>query len=339
MWFMPEGTYRALTPQVIVSAVERAYGITLDGTITPYPSYVNRVYGLRSDDGTRLVVKFYRPGRWTEDAILEEHDFLRECAEAEIPVVAPLKGSSGHTLSEVSLNDEDDEAYLFALFPLAGGRNFDAEQDEQWFRLGGIVGRTHQVGKRHGAPNRLMCSPSTLTAGYVDELLNANLVHPEKRDEFEQVCRTTIDLIQPLFEDASMQRVHGDCHRGNILDRVDEGLLIIDFDDMMIGPPVQDIWLLLPDYAHNCRRELLMLLEGYEQFAAFERRSLSLIEPLRFMRMIYFLAWQARQRDDFAFAERYPGWGTGAFWLREIEDLSTQFRVISDHWTEDGILV
>lgn len=329
-------SFDPLTPDAVLSAVEQAFDLSLDGTLNPYPSYINRVYGLRAEDGRALVAKFYRPGRWNRDAILEEHAFLLECVQAELPVVPPLPDAEGQTLAELTVADGAEETgFLFALFPKRGGRNFDAESDEDWRRLGSVVGRCHEVGAKGQAPHRLVCLPESLTAGYLQEIHDQALVHPDCREEFEEVCAEALELITPLFRGAALQRVHGDCHRGNILDRPSEGLLIIDFDDLLNAPPVQDLWLLLPGRAEESRREIGLLLEGYTRFRPFDPATLALIEPLRFMRLIYFLAWRSRQRHDHWFARAFPEWGGKAFWIRETEDLRDQLRVIREA-LEDG---
>lgn len=324
---MAAGTFADLSPQIVIDSVESSIGVQLDGTVQPYNSYVNRVFGVRTDDGTPLIAKYYRPGRWLQDAITDEHQFLGELASSEVPVIEPIAHESGRTLFDTQ---SGDHRILFAVFPKRGGRNFDPESDTDWFRLGGIVGRMHQVGKRRAASHRLACIPGETTAAYVNELITDQLVHPEQLEEFVTVCESTIKMIDPLFRGVETHRVHGDCHRGNILDRADEGLLLIDFDDMMTAPSVQDLWLLLPGRADDARREIAMFIDGYEQFSSFDSRNLRLIEPLRFMRMIYYLAWQARQRDDFRFRDENPGWGTRAFWLREVEDLKEQVRHLED---------
>ena len=318
-----------LSPHVALDAIEGAFGIPLDGTVRPYTSHINRVYGVRSDEEVEYVAKFYRPQRWSEAAIQEEHAFIGDCAEAEIPVVTPIPDADGDTLQTVVVDSEDRSIeYNFALFPKRGGRNFDAEGDEEWFRLGSIVGRCHTVGMKRDARRRQLCHPEEWTAPLFQELLNTGTVHPELREELEEIVETVLEEIRPLFAGVDVQRIHGDCHRGNLLDRPGEGLLMIDFDDMMMGPPVQDLWLLLPSYAGESRRELTMLLDGYETFAEFDRRTLALIEPLRFMRMVHYLGWQARQRNDHDFADRFPWWGTREFWIRELEDLRTQATVL-----------
>jgi Ser/Thr protein kinase RdoA (MazF antagonist) len=325
------GGFELLSPEVALQAVEKSHGLSLDGTLDSYSSYVNRVYGIRDENGDRFVVKFYRPGRWQAEAIREEHQYLLDCAREEIPVIPPLPGRDAETLHQVKVADgELEHSFLFALFPRTGGRTFEPESDADFLRLGSLLGRCHAVGAASQAPNRLACDPRATTAAYVQELLSNGLVHPKWRDDFAAVCEETLKLITPLFTDVPHQRIHGDCHRGNIIDRPDQGLVLIDFDDMMMGPPVQDLWLILPGSLADSGRELDVVLEGYTRFAPFDARTLGLIEPLRFMRMIYFLAWRARQRNDFWFRGSFPDWGNEAFWITEIEDLRTQEAVISE---------
>jgi len=322
-----------LGPDEIVLAAETALGRSarLDGTVLAYPSYINRVYGLRREEGAELVAKFYRPGRWSREAILEEHRFVLDCAEAELPVVAPLELADGGTLGELILAEDEEEWTIhFALYPKMGGRNFDAEGDDDWLRLGSLVGRCHASGALRPAHHRLTCSPAALTVPLAQGLLDEGLVHPKLEEDFAALSSEILGLIAPRFASLRFGRIHGDCHRGNILDRPGEGLLLIDFDDMMWGPAVQDLWLLLPDRAGRCRRELELLVEGYERFSSFDRGELVLIEALRFMRMIYFLAWRSRQRGDAWFAREFPDWGGEAFWIRELEDLRDQARVVRE---------
>lgn len=321
--------FEALSPDFVIDAVEAAFGLDLSGVMLPYASYINRVYGLEAADGARYVVKFYRPGRWSVEAILEEHRFVSDCRSEDLPVVAPIVNSAGTSLQSAFAESEDGETrFLFALYPSRGGRQFDAERDDDWIRLGALVGRMHLVGLRRSAAHRLVCTPEGTTARYLEELRDAEVVHPDSRDAFFDLSQELLEVISPRFSSIEPRRIHGDCHRGNILDRPGEGLMLIDFDDMMIGPPVQDLWLLLPDYADESRRELELILEGYEQFLGFDRATLSLIEPLRFMRIIHFLAWQTRQRHDRRFMDAFPDWGGKAFWIKEVEDLSMQRRVI-----------
>ena len=321
-----------LTPQAMLEAIEGSYGLVLDGTFYPFPSYVNRVYGVRTDEGVEYVVKFYRPGRWTAEAIAEEHEFVLDCSDAEVPVVPPVADSDGFTLQlvDVEADTGEDQEFAFALYEKRGGRGFDAERDEDWFRLGTLAGRVHAVGRQRDAELRLTCTPEESTRRFVEELAEADVVHPEIAGELFPLLDQGLELIAPLFEGADLQRIHGDFHRGNILERGEEGLLLIDFDDMMMGPPIQDLWLLLPDHAWAAKRELVNIVDGYSQFCDFDSSSLRLIEPLRLMRMIYYLAWSALQRNDRRFRESYPDWGGKAFWIRELEDLRTQLTMVAE---------
>ncbi len=318
--------FSSLSPALALEAVEEFCGRPLDGTMSTYPSYVNRVYGFRTEEGESIVAKFYRPGRWSYEAILEEHRYMADCAAADIPVVTPLAGGDGSTLATLELEEEDQSSeFHFALFPKKGGRNFDAENEEDWRRLGAVAGRLHRVGAARQAGRRQRFDEALVRA-WVEEL--RDLVHPEIRADFEEAVLPALEAILPRLANMDVQRIHGDLHRGNILERPGEGLLVIDFDDCMIGPPVQDLWLLLPDRAPNCPRELSLLMEGYGDFAELQPGSMAFIEGLRFLRMLHFLAWRARQRDDAWFAKDFPDWGTKGYWSAEVESLREQATML-----------
>jgi Ser/Thr protein kinase RdoA (MazF antagonist) len=322
------GDFDYLTPELVLAAVEGAFGLGLLSNITPYNSYINRVYELHGDDGQVYIAKFYRPGRWSEEAVLEEHAFIQDCVEMEIPTVAPISDPDGQTLSVVELVDEAEQLqeYSFALFPKRGGRNFDAESDDDWLRLGAIVGRMHRAARSRNAEHREYCLPLPIITQCLQELDNGEAVHPEHRQEFFDLAEEIRLQIEPFFDGVPLHRVHGDCHRGNILQRPGEGLLLIDFDDMMVGPAVQDLWLLLPERVQESMREFNLVVEGYEQFLPFDYFQKELIEPLRAMRMLYYLSWSARQRQDRRFRAEHPHWGGSAFWSKEVEDLREQLK-------------
>ncbi len=318
-----------LSPQTVLSAVEAAFGLRLQPVVTPFPSYVNRVYGMTDIDGDSYVVKFYRPGRWSRNALAEEHTFIKELSSEEFPVVQPLDDIDGDTLAELLLETDNGEThYHFALFPRRAGRLFDAEGDEAWLRIGALCGRLHTVGARSCAADRQIVSPEESTGEHITALLDDNVVPADIASEFTELTGRALSMITPLFEKVPFIRLHGDLHRGNILDRGDEGLLLIDLDDMATGPAMQDLWLLLPGRAGEVGGETSLLAEGYENFRPFPWEQLPLMEPLRLMRMIHFLAWCSRQRHDRDFHSHFPDWGSRGWWIRELEDLRDQVSVI-----------
>lgn len=310
-----------LTPDRILDAVENGMSCRLSGLTAPLPSYINRVYELQTAGGERLIAKFYRPGRWDRAALQDEHDFVLDCAAEEIPVVAPLEIAGGGTIGE-------HEGILFSVFPKKSGREMDLHTDEGWQRLGRLVGRIHLAGSRREAGNRLRMHPETTTIPEIAQLMDGGFMSSRWAGRFKDVTGRIVDIALQEFEDVDLQRIHGDCHRANILERPDEGLMVIDFDDMATGPAVQDVWLLLPGHANSTRREIDLILSGYEQFMEFDDRQLRLVEILRAMRIIYFLAWCSTQVDDFKFQANFPDWGSEMFWQREIADLEYQYNAI-----------
>lgn len=312
-------SFENLDPDTVLGAVETHTGLFLDGSITPFNSYVNRVYGVTDEDGCRYIVKFYRNNRWSDEALADEHIFLADCANFEIPVPitvgnSPVGCSGG---------------FRFSVFPRIAGRTFDIETEEDWIRAGALIGRVHAAGTLRKAPHRTVCDPEHTTGEYIDRLLAEGAVHPDCLNDFTAVCRESLERAKRAYRafagsGTGWGRIHGDCHRGNMIQKSDGTLTLLDFDDMMTGPAIQDLWLLLPGHLEDSRRELNLMLEGYEEFCPFDRSSAELVESLRFMRQIYFLNWCALQRNDPLFAERNPGWGEKAFWIRETGDLETQ---------------
>lgn len=323
---MPERDFdfQGLGPDLILDSVEAALGVTLTGLTHPLASYINRVYELQAADGTRLIAKFYRPGRWSREALEDEHRFVLDCVEAEIPVIAPLPLQTGGTLG-------DADGIGFAVYPKRYGRGFELIEDEDWRRFGRMVGRMHLAGSRREAPERLVMHPDHTTCDNVDQLLDDELVAPHLEEQFESIADDILDLITPLFDDREMIRIHGDLHVANILCDGDGHLMLIDFDDMVTGPPVQDLWMMLPDRADRSRREMTLILEGYREFRAFDYSSLQLIEPLRVMRNCYFLSWCGRQLQDPEFRHNFPEWGSQNFWQNEVSQLGRQLQVIREH--------
>ncbi len=315
--------FSSLTPDRVLDAVEDAVRQRCTGVIRPLPSYINRVYEIALESGEHLVAKFYRPGRWSREALLDEHAFVQACAADEIPVIAPLAFVNGGTLGDV-------DGIAFALFPRRGGRPIEPADpgNALWGRLGSLLARVHCVGERTKAAARLTFLPSVTTAADLNYLLTHDFLDAREAKRLERFGTDLLEAIEPLFKGVETLRLHGDCQHTNVLERPDTGVFLIDFDDMMNGPPVQDLWMLLPGRLEDAREEMEQLLEGYETFRSFDRRTLALIEPLRAMRMTYYLAWCAQQAKDVSFLHHHPGWGSHPFWSKELTELEEQLRVI-----------
>ena len=310
-----------LTPDHVIERVEEALGCRCTNLCRQLNSYINRVYEVQAEDGRWIIIKFYRPGRWSETALRDELTFLHELAREEIPVVAPLVEDGGGLL-------EDGHGVFFTLFPKKGGRPLVEPPRERLVELGRLLARVHEVGARHEPADRICLHPEASTRTHLQDILATDFPYPGLRRDYERVVEELIRTIGPLFDDAALIRIHGDLHAQNLLDRPDEPLHIIDFDDMAEGPAIQDVWMLLPDRLENSRAELDTILEGYEVFRELEHGELALIEPLRAMRYIHYTAWCARQKRDGGFNRLSPDWGSEAHWKKEIEDLKKQLALI-----------
>ena len=310
-----------LTPDHVIDHVEQALGCRCTNLCRQLNSYINRVYELQAEDGQWLIAKFYRPGRWSRDALLDELEFLRELASAEIPVVAPLVLDGSGLL-------EDAHGVYYTLFPKLGGRPLVEPSDERWVELGRLLARVHEVGARHDPRDRVYLHPEEVTFEHLDAIMAVDFPFEGLRRQYYDLVNELIDVITPMFDDVDYIRIHGDCHAQNLLDRPDEPLRMIDFDDMALGPSVQDLWMLLPDRLDRSRRELNLVLEGYETFREMPVQELRLVEPLRAMRYIHYTAWCARQKADGGFNRLAPDWGSQPYWNREIDDLQKQVALI-----------
>ncbi len=310
-------------PDVVMDCAERVSGRRASGVCRPLTSYINRVYEVGLEDGGFLITKFYRPGRWSRAALQDEQDFLLELAAAEVSVVVPLVDADGHTL-----HDEMDMA--FAVFPRMGGRPCDEPSRTEWLQIGRLLGRIHQVGASREASHRLMLDPQKSARTHLDFLRDSGAIPREVEGRYLDTAQRILDRISPLFDGISTQRLHGDLHRMNLLWRPGEGFHAIDFDDMVMGPAIQDLWMLLPDRLPAARPEFDLLLEGYETFAEYDDAQTRLIEPLRAMRYLHYAAWCARQKADGGRGLLTAEWGTADFWRRELADLQRQAQDIDD---------
>ena len=327
-----------LTPdRVLVSA--EALGLKCTGFCMALNSFENRVYEVEvewdqdgtpeSPSATRRVVKFYRPGRWTEEQILEEHQFLLDLVADEIPAIAPAKFADGTTLRRT------EQGIWFAVFPKMGGRSPDELSLEQLARLGRLLARIHNTGARGTASHRVRISPQSYGIDNLKFLIDAGWIPLDFRGRYQRAVERISELTQPWFQAAPVQRIHGDCHLGNLLWN-DRGPFFLDFDDMLQGPPVQDMWLLTPSRNQEGRLALEALLDGYAEMRQFDRTSLRLIEPLRALRFVHYTAWIARRWEDPAFPRAFPHFNTHRYWNDETEDLEKQLALI-ERQTDGGI--
>ena len=314
-------SFTHLHPDSVITHIEKALEREFSNLFRPLNSYINRVFELQDRQGNSIIVKYYRPGRWSKSAILEEHAFLSELRDFEVPVICPMELAGGETLGDL------DDLY-YAVFPKCGGRSVDEFNDDQWGELGRLVGRTHAVGSITEAPHRQTLIPTALTSQQISYLEENKLVSAEHRDDFFSLARQLIKVIEQLFNKVRLQRIHGDLHFSNIIHRPEESFYLIDFDDMVTGPQVQDIWMLLQGYGEDSLVELDLFLEGYETFHHFDRRSCALIEPLRAMRYIHYLAWCGYQVVEDGETRVIPDFGSQAFWANELRELHDQLERI-----------
>jgi Ser/Thr protein kinase RdoA (MazF antagonist) len=313
--------FLALTPDRVLEAVERA-GLSTNPVCYPLNSFENRVYEVELCDNSRVIAKFYRPGRWSAEQILEEHRFLAELAAEEIPVCPALPFPDGSTLQAI-------EGIYYALAQRRGGRAPDELDDAAAVRLGMLVGRLHNVGARRDAPSRLRLSADLWVREPLAWLAAHGAVPEPLWPRFEAAALAIAGAADRGLAGVAAHRLHGDLHLGNVLFR-DGELRLLDFDDLSVGPAVQDLWLALPGRDEETWRQRELLLEGYERFRHFDRSTLALIEPLRGLRMVHYAAWLARRWHDPAFQLAWPEFGSEEWWRRETEDLEDQVRHLDD---------
>jgi Ser/Thr protein kinase RdoA (MazF antagonist) len=317
--------YAALTPDVVVDAVE-ALGHVCDGRILALNSYENRVYQVGREEGGPVVVKFYRPGRWSDAAILEEHEFALELAAAEIPVIAPdLR--DGRSLFR-------HEGFRYAVYRRAGGRwpELGTRDDRQW--MGRFLARIHAIGRTRTFRHRPRLDWRVLGRDTADYLLDSGWIPAHLEVAYESLADDALALVAQRFEEAAplrTLRLHGDCHPGNVL-WTDAGPHFVDLDDCMTGPAVQDLWMLLSGRAQEMRIQLDDLLDGYQEFADFDQREVMLIEPLRTLRIMHYAGWLARRWDDPAFPRAFPWFLEPKYWEQHVLNLREQLAAMEEEF-------
>jgi Ser/Thr protein kinase RdoA (MazF antagonist) len=320
---MPAADYAGLTPDTVLDAVETS-GCRPDGRLLALNSYENRVYQVGIEDAEPLVAKFYRPSRWSNAAILEEHEFALELAAQEIPVVAPLDfdGSTLHT----------SHGYRFALYPRQGGHwpELNTRDEREW--MGRFIARLHAVGSTRPFRHRPVLDIDSFGVRASQFLLENDFIPAHIGTAYETLVADLLDQVVSMFNTAGSVRqirLHGDCHPGNIL-WTGDGPHFVDLDDCRTGPPVQDLWMLLSGDRHEMQSQLIDIMEGYLQFNEFDHRELQLIEPLRTLRIIHYAAWLARRWQDPAFPAAFPWFNTDRYWEEHVLTLREQAGLLNE---------
>ena len=310
--------YDRLTPELILNAVE-AKGYVTNGRLLALNSYENRVYQVGIEDDTPIIAKFYRPGRWSNEAILEEHGFTRELAEREIPVVAPIQDDDANSLFIY-------EDFRFALFPRRGGHWPELDQPDQREWIGRFMGNIHACGARKAFQHRITIGTRNYGWDSVEYIQEHGFIPADLQPAYSSTCRDVMQQVEAAFEragDIRHIRLYGDCHPGNIL-WTDNGPHFVDFDDTCMGPAIQDLWMLLSGDRHEMTGQLMDYLEGYTVFHDFDPVQLQLIEPLRTLRLLHYSAWLARRWEDPAFPHSFPWFNTQKYWEEQILTLREQ---------------
>ncbi|PMH45391.1 stress response serine/threonine protein kinase YihE [Vibrio sp. 10N.286.49.B3] len=316
----PTFNFDALTPDFMWYALA-SIGIRAESGLLALNSYENRVYQFSDEDKKRYVVKFYRPDRWNQDQIQEEHDFALELVEQEVSVAPPLR-INGATIHHY-------EGYLFTLFDSVGGRQFEVDNMDQLEGVGRCLGRIHKVGASKVFQHR----PTIGLQEYLHQpkalLENSNFIPMHLEKAFFGDLDVLIKSIEQNWSnDTSIIRLHGDCHPGNILWR--DGPMFVDLDDARNGPAIQDLWMLLNGERHEKLMQLDILLEGYQEFCDFNPAELKLIEPLRGLRMVYYMAWLAKRWHDPAFPLAFPWFNDSKYWEGQILAFKEQISALQE---------
>ncbi len=318
---MSETPFQALSPQLTLDAVDAA-GFRTDGSLAPLNSYENRVYQIGIEDAEPVIAKFYRPQRWTDAAILEEHAFIAELGDAELPCVAPIARDG------VSLFHH--QGFRYALFPRQAGRPPNVEDETVLGVLGRVLGRMHAVGAAGAFAHRPRLGVRALGIDSAEFLLGSGFIDAELTDAYRAVTRHLIERVEAVLGAAPAGiRIHGDCHLGNLLWRY-EAPNFVDFDDTMTGPPIQDLWMLLAGDRGERSRQLARLVSAYEMFCDFDPRQIRFIEPLRALRMMHHAAWIGRRWNDPAFPVAFPGFDQTRYWSEHVLALKEQLAALDE---------
>ena len=338
---LPPGNhvFETLSYDLVLDALQ-SVGLLGDGRITALSSYENRVYQIYLEDGSAVVAKFYRPGRWSDAQILEEHAFSRELMQAEVPAIGPLV-LHGQTLHHFG-------GFPFSVSPRRGGRPPELDDGEVLEWIGRFLARIHTVGAARSFETRPALNVQSFGVEPRDWLLTHERVPLDVQSAWEKLSQQAIDMISSHAclsgeraghdrDPIRTLRLHGDCHPGNILwtptgvpAAAGPGPHFVDLDDARTGPAVQDLWMLLSGDRQQRTRQLGALVDGYEQFRAFDRRELVLIEPLRTLRLIHYSAWLVRRWHDPIFPINFPWFGSSDYWQGQVQMLEEQMEAMQE---------
>lgn len=329
--------FEQLTPQAVLDALDQC-GLRGDGRLLQLNSYENRVFQVMLEDGGAVVAKFYRPGRWTEAQIIEEHAFAAELAAAEVPVVAPLPlagQANGRTLATITI---EGQPFRVAVYPRRSGHGPELDQPDTLRWLGRFIARLHAVGEQRPFLHRRRLDATTFGHAAMARLLALDLIPPAQASAWHSSCAQALAAVDQALAAVPVRvlRLHGDCHPGNILWRdPDEGGAtggphIVDLDDAVTGPAIQDLWMLLSGSPEAMRGQMILVLQGYRQIRDFDARELALIEPLRTLRMVHHSAWLAERWTDPAFPAAFPWFGTPGYWGQQTTQLREQIEAMAE---------
>lgn len=315
--------YTSLGPESVLEAAEQL-GYRPDARVFALNSYENRVYQVGIEDAEPVILKFYRPGRWSREQILEEHAFAAELAALEIPVIAPLQ-FDGHTLIEFN-------EFNMAAFPRFAGRPPELDDLDNLLVMGRFIARIHAVGATASFRHRVTLDVDRFAVDSREFLLSNDFLPADLRPAYETLSEDLVKRLQHCFRDQdaiTQLRIHGDCHPGNVLWR-DDTPHFVDFDDTVTGPAIQDLWMMLSGDRNQRQAQLLELVEGYNEFHDFRPRELALVEPLRTMRLMHYSAWLARRWQDPAFPQSFPWFNTERYWAEHILELREQLSALDE---------
>lgn len=312
--------FTTLTPDLILDGLE-SQGFDVDSGLLPLNSYENRVYQFNNEQGEKFVTKFYRPQRWSNEALLEEHAFALELVEQELPIIAPLE-RNGESLFNY-------EGFSFAVYPCRGGRIFEVDNLDQLEWMGRFVGRIHAVGAKQPFKHRPSITGEEFLLQARETIAESGFVSAGVQVPFFTILDQIIPMALEQYQPKTSIRLHGDCHAGNILWRDEQGPHFVDLDDCRQGPAIQDLWMMLSGDRQQQLLQLDTMLMGYEEFFSFDSSELSLIESLRTMRVVNYMAWLCKRWSDPAFPHNFPWFNSEKYWEQQVLMLKEQHAALT----------